>query len=403
MPGPEFLSAGAEATNAIQKFLLQRAMQDRQAQLDALAKQQQEAEIRQKDAMLQLQQQQEARQVQDSAATRAFQAGQLERQNKQDATAQADKIYSQSVGGQVYDPATVKLLDAQGLSSTHYNVPGVLMQGPLQGEDQSDTAREAEIGKSPDTEQSIGGQAWQLARAAAADKAEAASQAAIDKAEAAKTHDEQVSADKKAHDDTMRALAALSGNKGAGKVHKTEYQDPVTGRNVVAWLTEEQQAALGTVRKTVSGVLDSRLASANAVINTGNDIIHNLQDPDFASQVGPIMGRANTLRKAIGDSPEAFAELTGQFASISAANLGVHGMRSAELAEKINAMLDRKQTPESLIAEIRGLNKFAEHLMENEGRPVTGDGGKDDKNTKKPPAATTPNRVKILSVTPVGP
>lgn len=117
-----------------------------------------------------------------------------------------------------------------------------------------------------------------------------------------------------------------------------------------------------------NATLENRLASAQAVTQTGNDIIASLTDPATAAKLGPAMGRYNSVRDFIGNPPPEFAELAGSIESYALANMGVHGMRSTEGAEKINKMLSEKGTPESLIAKIHGLNKFSAHLLENAGK-----------------------------------
>jgi hypothetical protein len=125
----------------------------------------------------------------------------------------------------------------------------------------------------------------------------------------------------------------------------------------------------GSVFKKAPGqTVEGRLASAQAVNQTGNDIIAKLNDPAFKAAVGPALGRASTLRDFIGNPPPQFSELAGAIESYALANMGVHGMRSAQGAEQIKHLLDQHHTPESLVATIQGLNRFSEHFLENEGR-----------------------------------
>jgi hypothetical protein len=147
---------------------------------------------------------------------------------------------------------------------------------------------------------------------------------------------------------------------------KVEHQDE-NGRTVVEWLPKSEIRGK-TFKKGVSGATETRLASASAVTQTGEDIIAKVSSPDFAKQLGPAMGRYNTLRDFIGDPPPEFAELAGQIESYAIANMGVHGMRSAQGAEQIKKLMDKHHTPESMAATVRGLNSFSQHFMENEGR-----------------------------------
>ena len=142
------------------------------------------------------------------------------------------------------------------------------------------------------------------------------------------------------------------------------------------------KTAGSTFAKGPSAVTANRLDSAKAVKQTGEDIIAGLSDPKTAAMVGPAMGRFNTLRDLIGNPPPELAGLAGQIESYALANMGVHGMRSAQGAQMISKLLDRRHTPESLIATIKGLNGFSAHFLENAGRG----GGKPDATTTKPTA-----------------
>jgi hypothetical protein len=84
-----------------------------------------------------------------------------------------------------------------------------------------------------------------------------------------------------------------------------------------------------------SATTQSRGDSALAVQQTGEDIIAKLSDPNVAAMVGPQMGRYNSLREFIGDPPPELSELAGAIESYALANMGVHGMRSAQGAEQI--------------------------------------------------------------------
>ncbi len=127
--------------------------------------------------------------------------------------------------------------------------------------------------------------------------------------------------------------------------------------------------AQGNALKPKTGqTVESRLQSAQAVAQTGNDIIKRLSDPAVMAKLGPAMSRYNTVADFVGNPPPEFSELAGLIESYSLANMGVHGMRSNTGAEAIKGTLGlNRHTPESIIATIRGLNGFANHFMENNG------------------------------------
>jgi hypothetical protein len=171
----------------------------------------------------------------------------------------------------------------------------------------------------------------------------------------------------------IEAATARQQAAAAGASNKLVPVDTVdeNGRPVRRYLTADEVRGQ-TFRKPPSAVTANRLDSAEAVTQTGNDLISKLKDPVFAAKVGPEMGRYNTLKDFIGSPPPEFTQLAGEIESYALANMGVHGMRSVQGSEKINELLNKRHTPESMIAAIQGLQTFSNHFMENQGRPVPG-------------------------------
>jgi hypothetical protein len=145
--------------------------------------------------------------------------------------------------------------------------------------------------------------------------------------------------------------------------------------NPVTRVVPKSEAIGKDYKKGPSATTANRLDSAKAVQQTGDDIIRQLSDPAFMNAVGPAMGRAGKLADFIGNPPPEFSQLAGQIESYALANMGVHGMRSAQGAAQISKLLDQHHTPESLIAAIKGLNGFSQHFMENAGRGGPSGGG----------------------------
>lgn len=190
---------------------------------------------------------------------------------------------------------------------------------------------------------------------------EAAAQARIDAAALANTN----------HQDFARLAASLK-PPPADNLVKVEHKGP-DGRTIIEYLPKSEVRGK-TYEKGVGSATETRLASAQAVNQTGDDIIAQLSDPQVASSLGVAMGRYSNLQDFIGNPPPEFSELAGSIESYALANMGVHGMRSAQGAEQIKRMLSQPHTPASLIAAVKGLNKFSQHFMENEGRSSTAPG-----------------------------
>lgn len=211
---------------------------------------------------------------------------------------------------------------------------------------------------------------------------QADTQSAADaKVEAARLAAENRTNDNEQHqlDRLAQIKASAASRPVPDKLTKVEHRDEATGKTVTEWLPQSELRGK-QFAKGASATTETRLASAEAVNQTGDDIIKQLADPKIAAMVGPAMGRYNTLRDFVGNPPPELADLAGSIESYAIANMGVHGMRSAAGAEQIKKLLDKKHTPESMTATIRGLSKFSNHFMENEGRKPTtssGGGGKD--------------------------
>ncbi len=119
----------------------------------------------------------------------------------------------------------------------------------------------------------------------------------------------------------------------------------------------------------------NRVASAETVNKVGNDLIAKLSDPKYAATLGPTLGRFSSLQDFIGNPPPEYSELAGEIESYALANMGVHGMRSAQGAQQISKLLQGRHTPESLAATIRGLNTFSEDFAAAHKPKAGGAGG----------------------------
>lgn len=190
----------------------------------------------------------------------------------------------------------------------------------------------------------------------------------------AKVEAARLGAENRQHEDEQKALDRIAQIKAAAaakpttdKLTKVEHKDPTTGKTIIEWLPQSEIRGK-TFDKGTNATTENRLASAQAVNQTGDDIIRQITDPKVAANLGPAMGRYSSVRDFIGNPPPEFSELAGSIESYAIANMGVHGMRSVQGAEHIKKLLDTHHTPESLAATIRGLSKFSQHFMENEGR-----------------------------------
>jgi hypothetical protein len=113
----DFVSPGAMAGNAIQQFLMQRAMEERQARMDQLAAERQSAEIGQREADLGLRRQQEAR----IAEAQAQQQKDLEQERE---FRRASVLAENAIPGDPIDPDTKGVMERQGFGGAMRTIPG---------------------------------------------------------------------------------------------------------------------------------------------------------------------------------------------------------------------------------------------------------------------------------------
>jgi hypothetical protein len=204
-----FRSPGASASNAIAEFLMQRAMQNRQQMLDELTRQDKLHDNQAQDQQLLLQRDQENRVAE--AQHRAQSDLEQEREFRR-----AGTIADNALPDDAVDEDTRKLLTRQGFGGQVKQVPGILMQGPLQeGEARA---------SSPDSYAMRGGSKYLSARAAEDARAAQATEAEAGRNERAQAANEvrtllaQIAASGRAdstalRNDLLRIQTALAQDK----------------------------------------------------------------------------------------------------------------------------------------------------------------------------------------------
>lgn len=157
-------SAGAGAASALEAFLVQRAEQQRQAQVDALAKEKQEAEIAAERDRVKV--------AQDTLAfnREAEQGRQTDAQRTQQFNVDSFAIQN-AMGGEAVDPETAARYQRTGLGSGLRKIPGVVMQGAQYGED-TEGVPLYDVNTSPDSYAMAGSREARMAELARTAQAE---------------------------------------------------------------------------------------------------------------------------------------------------------------------------------------------------------------------------------------
>jgi hypothetical protein len=293
--------------------------------------------------------------------TEKYQQGQLERQSAADKATAEDRAEQRHLGRLVIMPKGTRVSGKDAEEFTKYGTSGLLKPG------MASPARPTPDFVGPMEPQPTGDYEF-TGTQAAADK-EAAAKAAADEREAQRKF---LAGE---HELTRNATAALAANKPQPLMLVTTVNDQ--GETVKSF---QPKVAGKEFVQPKGATTANRVDSAKVVNATGTDIVKKLSDPAFAATVGPALGRFNTLRDLIGNPPPEMSELAGQIESYALANMGVHGMRSVQGAQHIKDLLDRRHTPESLAATIKGLNDFSTRFVEantprNSGGGSTGGGG----------------------------
>jgi hypothetical protein len=135
--------------------------------------------------------------------------------------------------------------------------------------------------------------------------------------------------------------------------------DPQTGEPMQTYITESQArqmaASGGGIKKPESTATQNRMSAARSSIQAGEELLSKLKDPKFASQLGPIQGRYNSLAAAAGAGDPAAQELVGSIRSFAALQPQIHGFRAHAMAQDVENLLATKNTPESLAAGLKGI------------------------------------------------
>ena len=121
------------------------------------------------------------------------------------------------------------------------------------------------------------------------------------------------------------------------------------------------------VTPKATGAEANRIASAHAALSASDEIKDYLKKPEVQAEIGPLMGRYNSLLQAFGEGNPTAVRLVGMLKSYSALQPNIHGFRATKFADDINSLLTTKQTPESLLAGIGGIDTAAE-VVANRGR-----------------------------------
>lgn len=260
-----FTSSGAAGGNAIVQFLMQRAMQQRQASQDAVAQQEREQQAKEHAAELELRKGQERRIAEAQKATMDDLANQRE-------FGRATTISENAMPGDPADETTRGLLEKQGYGGQVKKVPGVVSQGAFQGNDESGIPQ-YNVNQSPDSFQMRGGSKYLAQQEAERARA----------AEAEKTR-----TDVDARGESDRALRLLIAEMAAsGKAGQSDLSNQLKQIQI-----DREREKLDTAKQT-------RDAAGNAVKTsraTVRDMAQSLlDDPALDGITGSFEGRRDTF------------------------------------------------------------------------------------------------------------
>ena len=232
MPRYDFTSPGAAAGNAIQQFLMQRFVQQRQAQMDALARQAQEEEQKQKAAELELRTGQERR-IADA------QKAQMADVENERAFRRAGTIADRALPGDPVDAPTRELLTAQGFGGQVQKTPGIMV--PMLG-----TAPGSDAPLQPEGYAMRGGSQYLSARAAADERAAQAKETAA--ARAAQAADATASREALTREG-IASRAAIAAGANAGTAETRVLRNQFLEQQITAAADKQAEAKAAAANK----------------------------------------------------------------------------------------------------------------------------------------------------------
>jgi hypothetical protein len=185
------------------------------------------------------------------------------------------------------------------------------------------------------------------------------------------------------HQDTrsMDSVAArkyaadLAGSRAIQAVFTGNFDE--SGTPMMAYVRKD--SLLGKeVPKTPSASEERVTKQAGRTVHGANDLLGELQNPEVANRLGPVMGRITKLSQAWGNPDPQVQEFMAHLESWLALQPALHGFRGINALDHFEKLVGSPiTTPEALAAAIRGITKTAKTFTPS-GPPPS------------PAAATTP-------------
>jgi hypothetical protein len=125
---------------------------------------------------------------------------------------------------------------------------------------------------------------------------------------------------------------------------------------------------------TTGATVANREAGADYSNVLGDEVLKALESPELQAQIGPIMGRYNSLKAAAGAGDPIAQELVGQLRSFAALQPGIHGMRNFQMVAHMEELLNTAQNPAALAAGLRGILAASRTIVGKDlnGQPRSG-------------------------------
>lgn len=169
-----------------------------------------------------------------------------------------------------------------------------------------------------------------------------------------------------------RANAFASAKAANTPVNVLDIDD--NGNPILRAISQKQQLESGTpTAQTENSILGptgdmrNKAAIAGRAKQTGQRVLEDLKDPNIASKIGPLIGRAGTLENAIGTAPPELAETMQDIKSFAQFVGGQHPVRGLNALEAFEKSIGGiNQTPESLAAKIKS-QLMTSDFVENQG------------------------------------
>jgi hypothetical protein len=171
----------------------------------------------------------------------------------------------------------------------------------------------------------------------------------------------------------LRRTAAIEGNLGLrqAEYNANYFGTDASGQNPLPGApanpdnpTQAEGLKTANVTKPTTE-MRNKASTAQSVIDTGNTLLQQLQDPTIRGQIGPVISRARSLEDFLGALPPQLAAFKTNMGSMAAFTAGLHPVRGIGAIQHFDRVFNGPggvRSPEALEATIKQMADTASKI-----------------------------------------